>query len=211
MLFFETRIWETVGTSEGFVGCINRLKVGRRPIEFDEKDPLISSFHEVSQCPVVSLSHRMTTTPMYVPNEPDEYLQGINNIKEKSHGQHSRHGLASSSSTSLHTNFNNFTYTHDSGKGSVFGSGHHAHGNPCLNKNPCQNNGLCWVDHGSSSGYKCVCHPLDSGELPVYCSFKVFLLLPCFTLHNTIYLSISLIQDHTAKRKKILSGKPGQC
>lgn len=138
------RIWEIVGTSEGFVGCINRLKVGRRPIEFDEKDPLISSFHEVSQCPVVSFSHRLTTTPMYVPNEPDEY-QGI---REKSHP---RHGI-----TSLY----NLTSSHldTSGKG----AGHHTHGNPCL-KNPCQNNGLCWVDHGSSSEYRCVCHPLDTG------------------------------------------------
>lgn len=148
------RIWETVGTSEGFVGCINRLKVGRRPIEFDDKDPLISVFHEISQCPVVSLSHRLTTTPMYVPNEPDEY----HGIREKSHSH--RHGISSIAS-SLY----NVTSHHHLDKGGIAGeSGHHAHGNPCQ-KSPCQNNGICWVDHGSASGYRCVCHPLDAGNV----------------------------------------------
>lgn len=155
------RIWETVGTSEGFVGCINRLKVGRRPIEFDDKDPLISAFHDISQCPVVSLSHRLTTTPMYVPNEPDEY-QGI---KEKSPHSH-RHGISTGIASSAHnyTMYSgSFSSHHHPDKGGIAGgSGHHAHGNPCQ-KSPCQNNGICWVDHGSASGYRCVCHPLDEG------------------------------------------------
>ncbi|CAL8148206.1 unnamed protein product [Orchesella dallaii] len=154
----STKIWETVGTSEGFVGCINRLKVGRRPIEFEDKDPLISGFHEVAQCPVLSLSHRLTTTPMYVPNEPDEY-QGM---REKSHNTNS-HRNNGFSSHSLH----NLTHFHPDSTGNKAHQ-HPAHGNPCL-KNPCQSNGLCWVDHGSSSGYRCVCHPLDEG---LHCETK---------------------------------------
>jgi len=54
MVHFDShflRVWESVGTSAGFVGCIHKLMVGRRPVEFDQhKETLLNTFHGVYQC-----------------------------------------------------------------------------------------------------------------------------------------------------------------
>ncbi|CAG7734118.1 unnamed protein product, partial [Allacma fusca] len=144
----STKIWEVVGTAEGFVGCIHKLRVGRRPIEFeDRKDPLIRSISKVLQCPVSSgrSGQSPSTTPMYTLYEAEEQHQ------EQTKDNHidplfpdgSRIGSISSSST----------------------GGLSPKINVCSTiTNPCQNHGICWNDRSSPKGYKCVCHPEFSGE-----------------------------------------------
>ncbi|XP_035709385.1 agrin isoform X4 [Folsomia candida] len=168
----STKIWETVGTSEGFVGCIHRLKVGRRPIEFEDKDPLVNSFHKVSQCPLISRSGRLTTTPIYVPagagGEEDEEEQAGDEITGKSR----------------HKSYKNRNHIEDnSDNGFAISNSVAANGeenfpkkNPCsATKNPCLNNGLCWTNRagqqsfGVAASYKCVCQPDYSG---VHCETK---------------------------------------
>jgi len=34
----------------------------------------------------------------------------------------------------------------------------------CWTRNPCHNHGQCWDDKGSSSGYRCACHPEFTGK-----------------------------------------------
>lgn len=144
-----------VGTSEGFVGCIYKLKVGRRPIEFDEKDPLINSFHKVSQCPLISSTPRLTTTPLYVPIDEDE--EETSEIRRK---PHSRQKVSSNrKNTPEKLDETNLIAQHSSNNPEQIP----ANRNSC-SKNPCQNNGICWNDRGHISGYKCVCHPEFSGK-----------------------------------------------
>ena len=135
-----------VGTSEGFIGCVHSLRVGRRPIEFDvEKDPLIQSMRKVFQCPVRRLSNEVSTTTMDSFNEPAAAAE------EERDGEDDGE-FANQISPVI------ATLTEPSGLVSF-------KINPCLRRNPCQNHGLCWNDNGSSRGYKCICHPEFSGEL----------------------------------------------
>ena len=137
-----------VGTSEGFIGCVHSLRVGRRPIEFDvEKDPLIRSISKVFQCPVMSLSNQPSTTPMYSFYEPVE--------EEDGGGGGGGGELPNQISPVI------FTHSPRLSESSSFVS---FKVNPCLTTNPCQNHGLCWSDKGSPRGYKCVCHPEFSGS-----------------------------------------------
>jgi hypothetical protein len=169
-----------VGTSEGFVGCIYKLKVGRRPIEFDEKDPLINSFQKISQCPIPSPVPRLTTTPLYVPideEEEEEVMEQQHNHNSNNNGkQHegnsvNRHGKGNEGGRKSHhksdeaesrrpvvgsdSNNNVIGINPDE----MSGTGR----NSCA-KNPCQNNGICWNDRGNSKGFKCVCHPEFHGK-----------------------------------------------
>jgi len=68
------RVWEAVGTSVGFVGCIHKLKIGRRSIHFIQgKDPLLGSFHGVHQCFLqIPSSLKLSTTPMSTLEEGEE-------------------------------------------------------------------------------------------------------------------------------------------
>ena len=135
---FAFRVWELVGTSEGFVGCIHKFRVGRRPIVFSERDSFVSSVRQVYQCPVVSPAHRFTTTPMYsIYESDDEFFPEL----------HSGGGISSS------------TYNNNHAKDPELPSF-------CSLRNPCHNHGHCWNDKGSSSGYRCVCHPEFNGKGP---------------------------------------------
>lgn len=141
------------------MGCIHRLKVGRRPIDFEEKDPLINSFHKVSQCPLISRTGRLTTTPIYVPETSEEEEDGdgehIQEIRKPHHKSHKNRN---------HIENNNDNVASSSNSLPIGDGGESAKKNPCSSKNPCLNNGLCWGNRGHSSGYKCVCHPEYSGK-----------------------------------------------
>ena len=141
------RVWEVVGTSEGFIGCVHSLRVGRRLIEFDVgRDPLIRAISKVFACPVINLSNQVgARTIMDSFNEPPAQEEGVE-------GEDFGNQISPVITTAL------------TGSSSLVSFKI----NPCLRWNPCQNHGLCWVDmssRSSSRGYKCICHPEFSGEL----------------------------------------------
>jgi len=149
-------MWETVGTAHGFVGCINKLRVGRRPIEFVEtRDPLISQFHQVSQCPVLSASYNSPlgfTTPMYSAYDENRRDQNVMGSPQEPQDR-------SSANHNSHFNSNNNPF-------SSVGLNAYAHVEPKTNacsKNKCKNYGQCWKDWGQTKGYRCVCHPEYTG------------------------------------------------
>ena len=123
-----------MGTSEGFVGCIHKFRVGRRAVEFTSRDSFVTAVKEVFQCPVVgSPFHRFTTTPMYDSDDKifSEFYGGsISSKPDKSEGK-----------VKEEMEFVSF----------------------CSIRNPCHHHGHCWDDRGSASGYRCVCHPEYSG------------------------------------------------
>ncbi|CAG7786347.1 unnamed protein product [Allacma fusca] len=130
-----TKIWELVGTSEGFIGCVHKLKVGRRPIEFTDKDSFISSMEKILQCPDAALpSHRLATTPMYTIFETEEETSG-------------------EGPSSLFPSVDSEPHVETDQDRSF-----------CSLRNPCHNHGHCWNDKGAANGYKCVCHPEYTGK-----------------------------------------------
>lgn len=146
-----TKIWEIVGTSAGFIGCVHKLRVGRRPIDFlGTRDPLINSMQNVYQCLNVKFDHthqdhHQHTTPMYGLNNEAEDISLVDSI------------------SAIETPLSSVNM-------SDIGIGIGIQESPCIgaNKNPCRNYGLCWTDF--AQGYKCICHPEYSGK---HCEAKI--------------------------------------
>jgi hypothetical protein len=166
MINFSTlnsRIWETVGTSEGFVGCVHKLKVGRRPIDFIEKrDPLINSLNKVYQCLIRSPSYLLSTTPIYTFYDPEEEV-GEPPAEQMSKTMISFEPAEPHSSDSRNQ-IHNRNHKSSDPEAVVAPSETEPRKNSC-SRNPCQNHGQCWSDKGTTHGFKCVCHPEFSGKI----------------------------------------------
>lgn len=130
-----SRIWEIVGTSQGFIGCIDNLQIGRRQIEMKskDKDTLIKGSQNIYQC--IGYKNSMldypTTTLIY------PFI--------------TKHMLNPSSSTR-----NNNSSLNSNNRNSVLPS--------ACDASPCFNNGICWNDESSAIG-RCICHPQFTGKL----------------------------------------------